>query len=519
MSSDSLLEFLADPRNYPEAPKEITRLETATSWLFFSDTSVYKFKKPVRFNGLDYSTLAARERACQREVRLNECLARGVYDRILPVFDRSGSLSFEGEGDAREVGLKMHRIPSESLLDRRLAGGEVTQAQISAICGALTTFYRSAKSGEKIARAGAPATLAQSIHAALNVVRTRQPDEPRWGMIENALLEYLAIHRKRFEARAAQGKVRDGHGDLRAAHVALTDPPIILDRVEYNDRARHLDVVADVASLLFDLEVLERADLSEAIWRALAEELDETDVGDLLDFYRAHAGLRRCKRLAEAVDSLEELSPEDRSLFDRYLERAGRCCQRFHHPRLFLTTGLMGTGKSTLAQALSQELGLERISAEEVFAEQTEKSRAETETASPPVSRAASPCDRLADIYLSMNESARKALRLGQSVILDGRFVTREQRSKAIALAADLRIEPLVLECRLSKNDAIARLDRRFRKNRTRAGCRPELYEDQQKHFEPLDDIPADQILSLGTHQPVLALVQQVIERMADDAR
>src|SRR5581483_6739578 len=59
---------------------------------------------------------------------------------------------------------------------------------------------------------------------------------------------FLRDHRALFERRIAEGRVRDGHGDLRLEHVYLERPaPTIIDCVEFADRYRVADVCADVA--------------------------------------------------------------------------------------------------------------------------------------------------------------------------------------------------------------------------------------------------------------------------------
>ena len=53
--------------------------ETHVSTLFFVGDRVYKLKKPVKLDFLDFTTAAERERACRREVELNRRLAPDVY--------------------------------------------------------------------------------------------------------------------------------------------------------------------------------------------------------------------------------------------------------------------------------------------------------------------------------------------------------------------------------------------------------------------------------------------------------
>ena len=56
--------------------------------------------------------------------------------------------------------------------------------------------------------------------------------------------------------RAAAGRVRDGHGDLRAEHVLLEQGVEIVDGLEFDPALRVTDVGCDLAFLLMDLEAL-----------------------------------------------------------------------------------------------------------------------------------------------------------------------------------------------------------------------------------------------------------------------
>ena len=56
--------FLERPETYAEGTGLVETCETHMSWVFLIDRFVYKLKKPVRYDFLDYSTLAARKHFC-----------------------------------------------------------------------------------------------------------------------------------------------------------------------------------------------------------------------------------------------------------------------------------------------------------------------------------------------------------------------------------------------------------------------------------------------------------------------
>ena len=64
--------------------------ETHISTVFFVGDRVYKLKKPVKLDFLDFSTVAERERICRREVELNRRLAPDVYLGVAEVLGVDG---------------------------------------------------------------------------------------------------------------------------------------------------------------------------------------------------------------------------------------------------------------------------------------------------------------------------------------------------------------------------------------------------------------------------------------------
>src|SRR6476660_5203715 len=82
--------------------------ETHISTVFFVGDRVYKLKKPVKLDFLDFSTVGARERVCRREVELNRRLAPDVYLGVAEVLG--------GDGLPCDHLVVMRRMPEERRL-------------------------------------------------------------------------------------------------------------------------------------------------------------------------------------------------------------------------------------------------------------------------------------------------------------------------------------------------------------------------------------------------------------------
>jgi aminoglycoside phosphotransferase family enzyme/predicted kinase len=506
MNTHSLLDFLAEPKNYPQPPVRVERGETDFSWLFFAGPHVYKLKKPIQINGCDYSSAAAREKACQRELRLNARLAQDVYESVVPLFcSTEGKWSFDGFGQPAEFCIRMRRLDRERMLDQLIAHHDVSDADLDALADALGTFLAAAKTSEKIGRAGSAASIETQIRAYMKSLRECRAEAAYVERIESALLEYLARNQQRFEQRSEQGKIRDGHGDLRAEHICMTSPTVVLDCVEFNDRARHIDVLCDAAGLIVDLARRGREDLAAAFRSRIADRLDEKPDDPLIDFYCILSAAGRARE--EALWEVRRTGSAATGESKQTLALADQWARRIHQPKLFVTVGPMGIGKSTLAHALAQTLALKRLSAEAVCQE-----------LSNPVGEAPRRKRKcpifLERVYAEMLVQAEDRLMHGGSVVLDGRYLKRSQRNAVIELADRLGARILFLDFRLSKSDAIARLTQRFRKDRTNPGSRPELYDEQRSEMEPLDDLPSSLVLTLNAIQPVPALVDEVLESL-----
>ncbi|MBI3915832.1 MAG: hypothetical protein HY322_02345 [Betaproteobacteria bacterium] len=126
--------FLRRPEAYAPAPHRVDVVETHMSWVFLADALVYKLKKPVRYEFLDFSTLEARRLNCQREVELNRRLAPDVYRGTVPLTLRSdGSLRLGGPGTTIEWLVEMRRLPADRMLDAAIRSHSVEPADVRAL--------------------------------------------------------------------------------------------------------------------------------------------------------------------------------------------------------------------------------------------------------------------------------------------------------------------------------------------------------------------------------------------------
>jgi aminoglycoside phosphotransferase family enzyme len=307
-SSLVTLAFLLSPDAHAPGSGPIESIETHMSWLVLDAHQVLKLKKPVCYPPLlDYRSLAAREQDARAELRLNRRLAPDVYQGLLAVRREHGHSVLRPEaalpaaGETVDWVVQMQRLPAERMLDRLLATGQLQPAQpavIEALALVLARFYQHAL----------PATVEPEAHLQrfqAEMARHRQVlAQARFGLAEaGPVLDRaeaaLVRQAPALRQRVRQGHIVDGHGDLRAEHVCLVDPPVVIDCLAFNDALRQVDPFEELTALALECERMGARWVGDLLIERCSERLDDQPSGELLQFYRVDRALLRA-RLAVA---------------------------------------------------------------------------------------------------------------------------------------------------------------------------------------------------------------------------
>lgn len=289
--------LLSRPEAYSEGTESVSVVQTHISWVFLTDRHAYKLKKPLRTEYLDFTTLEARRLDCLAEVRLNRRLARDVYLGVVPLgADPSGAVHLGGAGRPVDWLVKMRRLPADRSLDCVLARGPVPPGELAPAARLLAGFYRNAPAQSLPPRAYRE-RLERDVEADLRgLAATENGPGDTTSDIAVALWWFFERDGDLLEARAAAGRILDGHGDLRPEHVYLGPEPAIIDCVEYDRALRMLDPLEELASLAMECERL-RADPAVAgtFLECYADADAEQPASALLDFYACRRALLRAR--------------------------------------------------------------------------------------------------------------------------------------------------------------------------------------------------------------------------------
>jgi aminoglycoside phosphotransferase family enzyme/predicted kinase len=411
-----------------------TLVQTHISWVLLDGMFAWKIKKPVRLSFLDFSELATRRRLCEEELRLNRRLAPALYLDVVPIGGTPDAPQLASDGPAIEYALRMQQFAAGALLSERLAAGTLQPLHLDRLAQRLAAFHRAAAMAAPDSLYGTPRMIEDTALQVLDglaqcgcahdYVMLR-----RWLLAEGARLHDTWLRRR------AEGRVREGHGDLHLANaVVLGDEATAFDCIEFDPALRWIDVLSDIAFLVMDLLAHERGDLA---FRFLNAYLD--DSGD-------HAGVP-VLRYHLVQRSLV------RALVTRLQGGAGGpdylgLAQRLTEPpdaRLLITHGVSGSGKSVAAQALLEQAQAIRLRSD------VERKRlfglAALDDSVSRVPGGVYGADATRHTYARLRELAAIALDAGHRVIVDAAFLRSDERDDFRRLARDKRVPFGILHC------------------------------------------------------------------------
>lgn len=299
MTMQSMIDNLLDPACLPDRTEKVSLVQTHISLVFVADEFVYKIKKPVNFGFLDFSTLKKRHYYCDQEIKLNRRLSKDVYIGVLPIiYDGKVHRMGIGEGRIVEYAVKMKRLPDEMLMKSVFLRKKLKHEHLKKIAGLLARFHLSSLNSSDIDRYGEPEMFKVNTDENFSQVEKyvgTTVGKKDFDTLKKWTADYYNSNRELFWRRIEGKRIRDCHGDLHMEHICLTQDLPIFDCIEFNDRFRYTDTVADIAFLLMDLEYHGGNAFSKILWDFYKEMAGEDEVESLLSFYKVYRAFVRGK--------------------------------------------------------------------------------------------------------------------------------------------------------------------------------------------------------------------------------
>ena len=447
---------------YPHPVERVERRETHISTVFLTGPLVYKIKKPVDLGFLDFTTLEKRERYCLQEIALNRRLSRGIYIDAVPITWDHGTYALNGSGEPVEVAVKMHQLAETDSMLQRLKQAALDDGDIQSLVRLLVEFFARTATLDDEDPSVAPAWEAN--------LQRAEPfagvwiDRRQFEFVRSAAGSFYRRHQPLFLRRRTEGKIKDGHGDLRTDHIYFTTSGIqVIDCIEFNDTLRALDVISDLAFLAMDLEYNHFPETARTLIRSYVEQTDDLGALPLLDFYRCYRAMVRCKvscfRLQACADRGAAHGMQ-KTAAERYLAMAQGYATAFSRPILWVVCGLPASGKSTIARALAAVLDVN------VFRSDVIRKRLFAGGSCVPSKPQAAGMEMYSALasqvtYERMFALAQEDLKKGKSVVIDATFSRTARRNQALRIAADRQAIPVFIECRAAEATLAVRLLKR----------------------------------------------------------
>lgn len=452
-------------------------IETHISTLLLAGEFVYKLRKPLALPFLDFSTAAQRRHDCDEELRLNRRTAPQLYLDVRPVL---GSIDAPRIGEpehgagAIEWLLRMRRFDDGQLLDRLASRGALGAADVDALARTVAGFHAALPTSP--AAWGDPASVRAWALANFDPLGADAPVVLReWTEHEFSRIA------PRLALRRAQGRVREGHGDLHLGNLVMLDGvPTPFDAIEFNPALRHGDTMGDAAFVFMDLW---RHGLPRLAWRfasGYAERGGDHEGLALLPFFAVYRAMVRAQvaalRARQASD--EAAASAARDALSRDLHVATELAALQHAtPRLVLVGGLSGSGKSHVALTLLERLGAVRLRSD-VERKRLAGIEADERPAPGDLARLYGPAMTLRT-YARLQTLARELLRAGLNVIVDAASLRRGERDAFRALAAAERAAFSLVECTAPEAVLRERILRRMAANHDASDATPQVLDFQ----------------------------------------
>ena len=344
--------------------------ETHVSRVYLVGDRAYKLKKPLKLPFLDSSTAARRHQLCREELRLNRRLAPELYLDVRAIVSADDGLQLGREDDPRAVDyvVEMCRYDDHDTLAERFASGRLRLRDLTRLGRTLAEFHAAAP---RVSVADTSALelerrILENAHELVAV--TQHPsDFDRLLKVERFIHAFLRANSQALAARVRAGRIREGHGDLRAEHVVFGRRIDIVDCIEFDRHLRESDVAEDLAFLVMDLTALGAERHSQQLVEAYRAAGGDPGDDQLIAFYACHRALIRAKVALLRAAQYAATSPsrgQNLEVASDLLAVAERFAWRARLPLVVVICGVPAVGKTMLAQALADANGLEHLSSD-----------------------------------------------------------------------------------------------------------------------------------------------------------
>ena len=346
-----IVAFLSEPGTLSTGKDPVEVQQTTSSWIFLTADVVYKLRKPIHTNTLDFTTPDLREQGCRRELISNQRFSPGVYLSVLPIRQTDhGELSIVKPGRTIDWLLKMRRLDSEvsleRLMEQQLLSGETLDRLAKFLTDLLVTQPPLAmKAGDIVSR------LSQRVQGKDGLFPGLDSNIVHW--IQCSILRYIAVANSDFAQRVCDGRMIDGHGDLDPAHIFLGSKPALIGSPARKE-ARWCDIASELARLAMECDHRQYPEVGIHLKEYYEETSKDVIPASLFSFYKS----------LHALDQAETHAGESISLSRAYLKMARVDASEFSPLVLVVVDGKIRSRRSEMVDVIVDRLHAKAIQTE-----------------------------------------------------------------------------------------------------------------------------------------------------------
>ncbi|MEX2515632.1 MAG: AAA family ATPase, partial [Gammaproteobacteria bacterium] len=458
-----LVAALQKPGCFEHTVKHFEIIETHISIVLLTGEYAYKFKKPVDFGFVDFTTLQKRKHYCEEELRLNSRLAPEIYLQVASI---TGSIDMPrlDSGPAIEYCVKMRQFPHSAELHNALAQNKVDQSAFRELGTAIACFHEHAEAADQSNDYGSFDQVRNQCLENFSSMADGLPGLPvadDLSMLKTWTGQQLSEQQELIESRRKNGRVRECHGDMHVTNLIwLQDTIQVFDCIEFNPELRWIDCMSEIAFLLMDLDMRQQADKAHVFLDAYLEYGGDYSGLPLLPLFYVYRSLVRAK--IAFLQARQDSHKTDTGLLDRigkHIQLARSSIEISAPASIIITTGLSGSGKTTITEPLIPATGALRVRSD------VERKRLAglnaTDRSHSKIGQGLYAAGHTQETYQHLRDCARAVISAKHPVIIDATFLKLSQRRMFQELATELNVPYRILDCQAPESILRERIDQR----------------------------------------------------------
>ncbi len=484
----NLIQSLLKPTAYPHSVATIELIETHISFVFLTGKFVYKIKKAVQFDFLDFSTLEKRRFYCEEEWRLNRRFAPELYVQVVPITGAIENAKINGGGEIIEYAVQMRQFPAHQLLSEMANHGRLDAPLIDQLADLAADFHRDAN----IDISGSSYGTVAEIHrwfsgnfAEICPIIENEKFLSQLARLENWGNQELLKNTSVMQQRKSQGFIRECHGDLHLGNITLFENHVTpFDGIEFNPALRWIDVMNEIAFVVMDLQQRNLKPFATRFLNRYLSKMGDYSGLSLLRYYLVYRASVRAKIALLRWQQHQNLHDYQEA------EHYANLAEEFTTPPppvLLITHGYSGSGKSTLSRKIAENFSTIHLRSD------VERQR----LFSTLKNQDSYSAEKSQQIYQQLANFAATILDAGFSVFIDATFLKCEQRDLFQNLATKKLVKFFILDFQEAEEELSRRVIQRQQLGNDASEATLTVLQQQLQTAQPLTSSEQKQAVSV----------------------